>query len=124
MTAVAGQGLQLAFLALEAAPERVADQRCGRGAWLDHQQRAIIGRRLMRQQGERIRQVAPAKRLLMQREDVRLGPLRDRRYEALEIGLRCACGEIAVEQRHVEGGMLAAHEACATCAIGVPEYER
>jgi hypothetical protein len=78
----------------------------------------------MRQQGKRIGQIAPAKRLLMQGEDVGFGSLRDRRYQAFEIGLRCACGEIAVEQRHVEGGMLAAHETGATGAVGVPERER
>ncbi len=60
----------------------------------------------------------------MQREDVGFGSLRYRRYQAFEIGLRCACGEIAVEQRHVEGGMLAAHETSATRAVGVPERER
>ena len=37
VTAIAGQGLQLALLALEAAPEGVADQRRGRGARLHHQ---------------------------------------------------------------------------------------
>ena len=37
VAAIAGQGLQLAFLALEAAPERIADQRRGRGAGLHHQ---------------------------------------------------------------------------------------
>ena len=37
VTAIAGQGLQLALLALEAAPERIADQRRGRGAGLHHQ---------------------------------------------------------------------------------------
>ena len=78
----------------------------------------------MRQQGKRIGQVAPANRLLLQREDVGFGSLRDRRYQAFEIGLRCARGEIAVEQRHVEGGMLAAHETGATRAVGVPERER
>ena len=40
------------------------------------------------------------------------------------VGLRRACGEIPVPQRHVEGRVLAAHEAGATCAIGVPERER
>ena len=78
----------------------------------------------MRQQGKWIGHIAPANRLLMQREDVGFGSLRDRRDQAFEIGLRCACGEIAVEQRHVEGGMLAAHETGATCAVGVPERER
>ena len=78
----------------------------------------------MRQQSKRIGQIAPAKRLLMQREDVGFGSLRYRRYQAVEIGLRDACGEIAIEQRHVEGGMLAAHETCATRAVGVPERER
>src|SRR5215207_3597444 len=78
----------------------------------------------MRQQGKRIEQIAPANRLLMQREDVGFGSLRYRRYQAVEIGLRCACGEIAVEQRHVEGGMLAAHETGATRAVSVHERER
>src|SRR5918992_3031164 len=78
----------------------------------------------MRQRGERIGQIAPANRLLVQGEDVGFGPLRYRRYEAVEIGLRCACGEIAVEQRPVEGGMLAAHETGAARAISVPERER
>jgi hypothetical protein len=87
-------------------------------------ERAIIGGGLMRQQRERVGQIAPAKRLLMQGEDVGFGSLRYRRYQAVEIGLRCACGEIAVEQRHVEGGMLAAHETGATGAVGVPERER
>ena len=78
----------------------------------------------MRQQRKRIGQIAPANRLLMQREDVGFGSPRYRRYQAFEIGRRCACGEIAVEQRHVEGGMLAAHEAGAARAVGVPERER
>ena len=78
----------------------------------------------MRQQGERIGQVAPAQRLLMQRKDVGFGSLRNRRHQFFEIGLRRACGEIAVEQRHVEGRVLAAHEAGATRAIGMAERER
>ena len=60
VTAIAGQGLQLALLALEAAAERIADQRRGRGARLHHQERAIIGGGLMRQQRKRIGQIAPA----------------------------------------------------------------
>src|SRR6188472_621673 len=78
----------------------------------------------MRQQRKRIGQIAPAKRLLMQREDVGFGSLRYRRYQTVEIGLRYSCGEIAIEQRHVEGGMFAPHETSATRAIGVPERER
>ncbi|MEH2597281.1 hypothetical protein V1278_004194 [Bradyrhizobium sp. AZCC 1577] len=78
----------------------------------------------MRQQGKWIGQIAPPNRLLVQREDVGFGPLRYRRYQAFEIGLRCACGEIAIEQRHVESGMLAAHETGAARAISVPECER
>ena len=78
----------------------------------------------MRQQGKRIGQIAPANRLLVQCEDVGFGSLRYRRHQAFEIGLRCACGEIAVEQRHVEGGMLAAHETGAARAVGVSERER
>ncbi|MEH2626652.1 hypothetical protein V1292_004707 [Bradyrhizobium sp. AZCC 1719] len=60
----------------------------------------------------------------MQREDVGFGPLRHRRDQAFEIGLRCACSEVAVEQRHIEGGMLATHETGAARAISVPERER
>ena len=78
----------------------------------------------MRHQGQRIGQVAPADRLLVQREDVGFGSLRYRCDQAFEIGQRCARGEIAVEQRHVESGMLAAHEAGATRAVGMPECER
>src|SRR5205809_4044796 len=78
----------------------------------------------MRQQGKRIGQIAPASRLLVQCEDVGFGSLRYRRYQAFEIGLRCACGEIAIEQRHVEGGMLAAHETGATRAVDMLERER
>ena len=123
--AIAGQGLQLAFLALEAAAERVADPRRGRGARLHHQQRAVIGRGLMRQQRERIWQIAPAQRLLVQREHVGFGIAATiAAIRRVEIGLRCACGEIAVPQRHVEGRMLAAHETGAARAVGLPERER
>ena len=86
MTAIAGQRLQLAFLALEAAAERVADQRGGARARRHRQQRTIIGGGLMRQQGQRIGQIAPAQRLLVQREDVGFGSPRDRRDQVVDIG--------------------------------------
>ena len=75
--AIAGQRLQLALLALQPSPERVADQRRGRRAGRHRQQRAVVGRGLMRQQRHRVRQIAPAQRLLVQRQHVGLGIVRD-----------------------------------------------
>ena len=62
MVAIAGQGLQLALLALQPPSERIADQVGGRGARRHHQQRAVVDRRLMRQQRQRVGQIAPAQR--------------------------------------------------------------
>ena len=68
--AIAGQRLQLAFLALEPAAERVADPRRRRLVGHDRHQRTIVDRGLVRQQRHRIRQVPPAQRLLGQRQHV------------------------------------------------------
>ena len=48
----------------------------------------------------------------------------DRRYQRVEIGRGGAGGKIPVPQRHVEGGVLAAHEAGGANAVLVPERER
>jgi len=77
MIAVARQRLQLAFLALEASAERVADQRSGCRAGLDDQQWAVVHRCLMRQQHHRIGLVLPAQRLLTQHQRVGTGSLGD-----------------------------------------------
>ena len=65
----------------------------------------------MRQQRHRVRLVAPMQRLLVQRQHVGLPARRDRRDQGLHVGQRDAGRELAVPQRHVVGGMLAAHEA-------------
>ena len=108
--AIAGQRLQLAFLALEAAPERIADARCRRRARRHRQQRTIIGRGLARQQRKRIGLIHPAPRLLRQRQHVGLRVRADHRHQCVEIGFGRGGGKILAPQRHVEGGMLAAEK--------------
>ena len=120
--AIAGERLELLFLALEAAAEGVADPRCGRAARLHRQQRAAIDRALPRQLRERVVLVVPAQRLLRQREHV--GMLAQRRKQRVEIGdgdLRC---ELGVPQAHVEGRVLAAHEAGRAHAVALAQRER
>ena len=64
----------------------------------------------MRQQGHRVRQIAPGERLLVQRQQIGAGVLRNACGQRGRVGSSGAGGEIAVPQRHVEGRMLAAHE--------------
>ena len=88
--AIAGQRLQLALLALQALPERLADQRRRRGAGLHRQQRAVVGGGLMRQQRNRVRQIAPVQRLLVQRQHVGLVPFATAPRSALSRSARVA----------------------------------
>ena len=107
--AIAGERLELLLLALQPAAEGIADPGCGRATWLHRQQRAAIDRALLRQQRKRILLVMPALRLLRQCENVDL--VMQGRKQHVEIGgnsLRC---ELGVPQPHVEGRVLAAHEA-------------
>ena len=124
MITIARQGLQLALLALEPAAERVADQGCRCHVRRNRQQRAIVGRGLLRQQRKRIRRIPPAQRLLAERQHVGLGPTADGRNQCVEIGSGCSRGEIPVPQRHVEGGVLAAHEPGGANAAAVPQCKR
>ena len=122
--AIARKRLQLALLALQAPAERVADQRRRSRARRHRQQRAIVDRGLLRQQRHRVRQIPPAPGLLGERQNVGLGVFAQSRKQRVEVGRRCAGGKIAVPQRHVEGGMLAAHEAGGTKAELAAERER
>jgi hypothetical protein len=88
MSAIAGEGLQLAFLALEPAAERIADPLGRRGAGHDLHQRAFVDRGLVRQQRHRVWQLAPALWLPHQRQHVDIvGMLADRVHHQVEIGL-------------------------------------
>ena len=122
--AIAGQRLQLAFLALQAAAQRIADPRGRLGARRHDHQRAIVDRGLVRQHRHRVRQIPPAQRLLVQRQNVGLGSRADRRNQRVEIGAGYARGEFAVPQRHVEGRVLAAHETCGANAVFMPQRQR
>ena len=61
---------------------------------------------------------------MSKRQNVGLGAFPDSSKQRIEVGKRCAGGKIAVPQRHVEGGMLAAHEAGGTNALLAAERER
>ena len=73
MIAIAGKRLQLALLAFQPSPGRTADQARGRRLRRDRQQRAVVGRGLVRQQRHRVRQLAPPHRLPVQRQHVGSG---------------------------------------------------
>ncbi|MGY3409476.1 hypothetical protein ACVWZV_005589 [Bradyrhizobium sp. GM5.1] len=122
MIAIAGERLELLLLALEAAAEGVADPRCRRTARFDREQRAAVDRALARQMRERVLLVVPVQRLLRQCEHV--GMFVERRKQRVEIAagdLRCKFG---VPQAHVEGRMLAAHEAGGAHAVALAQRER
>ena len=122
--AIARQHLQLAFLALEAAAQGMADPRGGRRARHDRHQGTVVDRGLARQQRHRIRQIPPPQRLLAERQNISLGALAYRRNQRVEIGAGRLRGKIPVPQRHVEGGVLAAHETCDANAVRLAERER
>src|SRR6185437_8888158 len=122
--AVAGQRLQLFFLAAQPPAHRIADQCRRLGAGRHRHQRAVVDGSLMRQHCHRILKLAPAQRLLVQRQHVGGGLRADRRDQRVEIGAGGVAGEFAVPQRHVEGGMLAAHEARCAHAVFVPQRQR
>jgi hypothetical protein len=65
----------------------------------------------MLQQRHRVRQILPGEGLLSKCEYIGSGALAYRGEENIEIGAASHRGEIPIPQRHVEGGMLAAHEA-------------
>ncbi|MGY4371284.1 Mrp family chromosome partitioning ATPase [Bradyrhizobium sp. LB1.3] len=120
--AIAGESLELLLLALETTAEGIADPRRRRTARLHREQRATVDRALARQQHKRILLVVPVQRLLRQCEHVDM--LAQGRKQHVEIGdgdLRCKLG---VPQAHVEGRMLAAHEAGRAHAVVLAQRER
>jgi hypothetical protein len=78
----------------------------------------------VRQHRHRVRHLAPAHRLLVQRQHIGLGLRADRRHQRLEIGAGRLRGEFAVPQRHVEGRVLAAHEARGAYAVFMLQRQR
>ena len=122
--AIAGKRLQLAFLALEPAAERLADPGRGRLARRHDQHRAIVDRGLVRQHRHRIGQIAPAPGLLRQGEHVDGRALAYRSQQRREIGIGGRRGKVAIPQRHVEGGVPAAHEGRHANAVVAPKRKR
>ncbi|MHC2609136.1 hypothetical protein ACVMGF_000209 [Bradyrhizobium diazoefficiens] len=102
--------------------KEVADPRRGRAARLHHQQRAAVDRTLPRESRERVLLIVPAQRLLRQREHVDM--LAQRREQCIEIGGDGLCRELGVPQSHVEGRMLAAHEAGRAHPVTLAQRER
>ena len=78
----------------------------------------------MRQQRQRVPHILPAQRQLRERQQVRRIVTAQLRQERIEIGECRFVSERLIPKRHVEGGMLAAHEPCGADTKAVRQHQR